>query len=720
MKMRGAAPGPLAWVVAGLAAFALLPWHAVSGSLLQLRLPAALLADPEAATGLWQALLLGKPALLLSVLPLVLGGLPLRLPQRARGRWMVACGLGGTAWILLQANAEPAFPRLGLGLGASAMVACLLGVASIGLAHGRTRFSGEPFMSAVAVFAGAVLLLFVAYPLVRGLASAFIGEGGLPDARAAYGRLGTARIWSLACLHGQAHCGLAWNTMFLALLTACGTTLLGTLLALAEVRSGWAHARAIRAVVPLPFVAPPFVTALLLVLLFGRSGVVTQALESAFGIPASRGVYGLPGLWLAQMLAFTPVAYLILRTALVGLNPALEESARTMGASPGFTFRRITLPLLARALMQAFLVGFLESIADFGTPIVVGGSYGVLSTEIFFAIVGAQFDPGQAAALAALLAALALAVFALERRVLRHRAGWGAELAPAAVAPAALPRPLRRLALAVGLPWVALTLALYAAALASAFVEAWGRDFHPTLRHFELLFGIRREAGGWVFSGLGWSSLFTTLRLAAVAAVATACGGVAIAWLVETLPFRGRRAIELAALTALAVPGAVLGLCYILVFNRPPVELTGTQTLIVLCFVFRNLPVCEGMATTALRQIGSQLHDASRACGAPASATLLRVYFPLLRPVFAATLVYSFVRSMTTLSAVVFLVTAETELASTFIISRVGQGDYGVAFAYSAVLVLLLSLFTAAANWWAAGVRAGSQVRPSRYLRTAP
>lgn len=716
MKLACAGASPLTWLAVGLAAFVLLPWYSVSGSLLELALPGALMAEPESATGLWQVLLFGQARLLVAPLALIAAALAPRTLLRWRGAWMLAWGLGGAVCLVWQAAQQPAVPRLGLGLGAAMVLACLLGLGALGLSRTATRLRGEVFASVVTVFAAAVLLLFVAYPLLRGLASAFAGEAGGAGLAPLVARLATPRIWSVACLTQDAHCGVALNTLFLALLTGAGTTVLGALLALAELRSGWRFARAIRALVPLPFIAPPFVAALVLVLLFGRAGLVTRALEEVLGLPASRALYGLPGLWLAQMLAFSPVAYLIVRTALVGLNPALEESARTMGASAGFTFRRVTLPLLARPLAQAFLVGFLESIADFGTPIVVGGSYAVLSTEVFFAIVGAQFDAGRAAALGLLLGAFALAVFGLQRRVVREWPADGGNIARSA-APPPLPRALRIACIAIGGAWVVLTLVLYAGATLSAFVEVWGRDFHPTLRHFELVFGLAHDAGGWQFTGLGWDSLATSLRLAAVAAVLTAVGALAIAWVLETTALRGRAFAELGAMASLAVPGTVLGLCYGLVFNRPPLELTGTSTLIVLCLVFRNLPACVGMATTALRQVGTTLNDVSRASGARGFATLAGVYLPLLRPAVASVLVYGFVRSMTTLSPVIFLVTAETELATTFIISRVGQGDYGVAFAYTTVFVALLAVFMAAANAWAAGQRLARDVRPSRYLR---
>ena len=244
-------------------------------------------------------------------------------------------------------------------------------------------------------------------------------------------------------------CGVAWNTLFLALLTAAGTTLLGTLIALLAERGSARLKRPLNALALLPIITPPFVVGLGLILLFGRAGIVNQMLEAAFGVTPSRWFYGLFGVWLAQLFAFTPIAFMIVRGVVAGIGPSLEEAAQTLRADRRTTFLTVTLPLLKPGLANAFLVGFIESIADFGNPIVVGGQFSVLSTEVFFAIVGAQYDQGRAASLALVLSAFALLVFWAQRRLLgatslhhRHRQGRRRHADGAARGPA----PRRRVA----------------------------------------------------------------------------------------------------------------------------------------------------------------------------------------------------------------------------------------------------------------------------------
>ena len=194
----------------------------------------------------------------------------------------------------------------------------------------------------------------------------------------------------------------------------------------------------------LPIITPPFVIGLGLILLFGRSGLVNQFLEWAFGIEPTRWIYGMQGILVAQVFAFTPIAFLVLIGVVEGVSPTLEEAAQTLRADRWRTFVDVSLPLMRPGLANAFLISFIESIADFGNPILLGGNFGVLSTEIFFSVVGAQLDQGRAATLGIVLLALRA------RRVLRASAACSGRKVYTAVAgkgdaglPTALPRGVR-------------------------------------------------------------------------------------------------------------------------------------------------------------------------------------------------------------------------------------------------------------------------------------
>ena len=287
-------------------------------------------------------------------------------------------------------------------------------------------------------------------------------------------------------------------------------------------------------------------------------------------------------MWFAQTLAFTPIAFLVLIGVVEGVSPSLEEAAQTLRADAWTTFTTVSLPLMRPGLANAFLLGFIESLADFGNPLVLGGNFDVLSTEIFFAIVGAQHDQGRAAVLAIILLAFTLGrllgAAALARPPqLHHRHRQGRRRHPAAPAAARCGR--------CATPWPCpgrrSPRCIYVVIIFGGLVESWGRDHTPTLRHYIHAFGVTAGEHGLVWSGTAWNSFWTTLQISAVAAVPTAAIGLLTAWLLVRQEFGFKRSFEFGTMLSFAIPGTVIGVAYILAFNVPPIELTGTGIILV-------------------------------------------------------------------------------------------------------------------------------------------
>ena len=612
-----------------------------------------------------------------------------------------------TAWHLWQTGGWRDLGAQPWGLGMLLVATALAWALSLALAR-VGAFRGDPWLAASVVVMTVLLLTFVAYPVALALRAAWIDDAGQWSWDAGLNRLFDDRHWGLGCLSDTVHCGAAWNTLFMGIAVGISTTVLGLALALLAERGGhkpggWLQ-KGLNWLALLPIVTPPFVIGLGLILLFGRAGLTNQALEWALGLPPSRWFYGALGLWMAQVFAFTPIAFLLLRGVVQGISPSLEEAALTLGARPSQVLRTITWPLMRTGLANAFLIGFIESVADFGNPIVVGGSFPVLSTEIFFAIVGAQFDPGRAAGLAWLLTLFALGVFMLQQHWIGKRtyATLSGKGDAGLIHP--LPKSWRRVLWALVLPLMGVTLLIYVLAFAGGFVKTWGRDYSLTWQHMATAFGLAWTEYGLAWVGTAWHSLWTTLKLATISAPLAAFLGLLMAWVLHRHQFLGRRALEFFALMSFAIPGTVLGVSYVVAFNVPPLELTGSATIIVLSFLFRNLPLGLRAGTASLAQIDRSLEEASALLRASTPQTWLRVLLPLLRPALLAALLYSLVRAITTVSAVIFLVTAEYDLATTYIMGRVGNGDYGVALAYCSVLMGVM-LLSAGALQWAVGER---------------
>jgi len=673
----------LGWTAAGVIAYALLPWYAIEDGIFGLGWLGKYPTDPAVAPALVQLLRHGR----LALLPV---GLFLLAPLAIRGQTLLlGVGAGGMAWIAVQGFAVGGQP--GIGIGGLVVFTALLMLLCVGVAA-TGAFNGDRFVSGGIGAVAALVAIFVFFPVSRVLVGAVLNESGAFAPREFWAKLSAREVWGLDCLASSAGCGVAWNTLFLGVLVGASTTALGLAFALIVTRTGFRAKKALRVLTVLPIITPPFVIGLAVILLFGRAGAVTTFMAWAFAVPPSRWIYGLPGVWLAQVLAFTPIAFLVLIGVVEGISPSIEEAAQTLRADRWRVFTTISLPLMRPGLANAFLLGFIESLADFGNPLVLGGNYHVLSISIFFAVVGAQHDQGRAAVLSIVLLVFALGAFYAQRRWLGQRSyatitGKG----DAGIHPP-LPAPVRRLVYATALPWAIFTAVVYVMILLGGFVESWGRDHRFSLRHYIAAFAVDVTEFGLNWKGAAWNSFWTTIEIAVISAPLTAAVGLLTAYLLVRQRFRGKAAFEFGTLLSFAIPGTVIGISYILAFNTPPIELTGTGLILVICFIFRNMPVGVRAGIAAMSQIDRSLDEASLTLGARSLYTIRRVILPLLRPAIVAALVTSFVRAMTAISAVIFLVSANYDMATAYIVGRVENGDYGLAIAYCSVLIVFMVL----------------------------
>ncbi len=695
------------WIAAGWGGYVLLPWYGAEDGFWSFAWLFDYPAGADAAPAALQVLLMGRWWLAPMVLPLAA---PFAVLGRRRtdplfstvllaaGSLGVLCvlaqgfliGIGGWEYPFLESIFGPLGDRqFGMGYGALLVSASFLFLLAQGIAA-RGAINGDGFVVGSIALVVALVAAFIFFPVARILASAFQDNDYNFVPYLFIEKLFSHDIWGLGCLAANVNCGVAWNSLLMAILVGASTTLLGLAFALLATRTGFRAKKLLRLLTVLPIITPPFVIGLAIILLFGASGTVTQVIEALTGTTPGRYIYGLPGIWLAQTLAFTPIAFLVLIGVVEGVSPSMEEAAQTLRADDWRTFTTVSLPLMRPGLANAFLVGFIESLADFGNPLVLGGNFDVLSTSIFFAIVGAQNDQGRAAVLAILLLIFTLSAFWAQHRWLGQKSY--ATVTGKGDAGLHVPLPARVTWMAYGsaLPWAGLTAIIYCMILFGGFVELWGRDHSLTLRHYIDAFSITTGASGWVWSGAAWNSFFTTITISAIAAPLTAAVGLLTAYLLIRQTFAGQEAFEFGTMLSFAIPGTVIGVGYILAFNVPPIELTGTGVILVVCFIFRNMPVGVRAGIAAMTQIDKSLDEASLTLGASSFATVRRVVLPLLRPAVVAALVFSFVRAMTAISAVIFLVSANYDMATSYIIGRVENGDYGLAIAYSSVLIVVM------------------------------
>ncbi|CAN7703440.1 ABC transporter permease [Neorhizobium tomejilense] len=692
-------------LVLGVVALTLLPWYRIENGFLGLGWLAGFPLSPEAAPAVVQMVAHGRlwlsGALVLLFLAVMARTMADPMRRGALLAWIGAMGvlflslqglaIGFSGWIwtvseTLFGTLSNGQPSMGAGAVLSAITFALL--FAFGLAE-RGAMKGDAFVVSAITLLVFLVAVFVFYPI----GSMFVGS--MQDLDGSYHAENFIRnmqdpsIWSLNCLIGAGRCGVAWRTFWLAVMTGLGSTLLGLAFALVATRTRFPFKKGLRLLTILPIITPPFVIGLALTLLFGRAGVVTQVLSDLFGIEPGRWLYGLTGIWIAQVLSFTPIAFLVLIGVVEGVSPSMEEASTTLRADRWRTFRRVSLPLMKPGLANAFLIGFIESMADFGNPLVLGGSHGVLSTEIFFAVVGSQNDPSRAAVLAMVLLFFTLSAFLAQRVWLSGKNYATVTGKGDSGSHIALPRGLSIGVHAMVIPWILFTLVIYGMILIGGFVKTWGLDNSLTLDHYARAFSISFE-NGIVGTGVAWNSFWTTMEIALVSAPLTAAVGLLTAYIIVRQKFAGKNAFEFALMMSFAIPGTVIGVSYIMAFNLPPLEMTGSALILIACFVFRNMPVGVRGGIAAMSQLDKSLDEASLTLRANSFRTVRKVILPLLRPAITAALVYSFVRAITSISAVIFLVSAEYNMATSYIVGLVENGEYGVAIAYSSMLIVVM------------------------------
>ena len=694
------------WIAIGLVGFFAVPWYGVEDFFKFEWLIDGYPFDADYAPA---AFLLGQ-AEKLWLAPLIL---PLLAPfavllkrksDPLYARVLIVAGAIGLGWIILQGFSigirgwnfgwlrvflgDLNDRQYGMGYGGMLVTVAFLFLFTQGIAA-RGAINGDVFV--VSSISGIVVIvtIFVFFPIAKMLTAAFITDVGGYSLSVFASKFFDDRLWGLGCLSGG-RCGVAWNSLFLAVLVGLITTTLGLIFALVVTRSGFRYKRALRALTVLPIITPPFVIGLALILLFGLSGAVTTFFSDAFGIQPTRWLYGLPGVLIAQILAFTPIAFLVLIGVVEGVSPSMEEAAQTLRATKWQVFKTVSLPLMRPGLANAFLLGFIESMADFGNPLVLGGNFDVLSTEIFFAIVGAQYDQGKAAVLAMVLLCFTLGAFYAQRFWLGKKSYTTVSGKGDSGMHPHMPRALSIPVLALAMIWAAFTMVVYAMIFYGSVVELWGVNNSLTFKHYITAFSFRFEESGIRWSGAAWDSFWTTLKIAGIAAPLTAIVGLITAYLLTRQTFAGKNAFEFGTMLSFAIPGTVIGVSYILAFNVPPIEITGTGIILVVSFIFRNMPVGVRAGIASMSQLDKSLDESSLTLGANSWQTFRRIILPLLRPAILAALVYSFVRAMTAISAVIFLVSAEYDMATSYIIGRVENNDYGLAIAYSTTLIFVM------------------------------
>ncbi|SES98248.1 iron(III) transport system permease protein [Natronincola peptidivorans] len=521
----------------------------------------------------------------------------------------------------------------------------------------------DPFLTIAIIGVFIIVFLFVLYPLIKILKESLYHQNQL----SLYHYKEILRLSSTK--------EILWNTIYLGLIVSVISTIIGFLFAYASAYLKIRSKKMFNAIAILPMISPPFVIALSTILLFGRNGFITR------GILGMReaNVYGLHGLVLVQTLTFFPVAYLLLVGLLKSIDPSVEEAARDLGASRGEVFKSITLPLMVPGLANAFLLVFIQSIADFSNPMVIGGNYTTLAVQIYLQGIG-NYDMGGGTALAIILLMISVTVFMIQKYYVGKKSyitvTGKASRARELIDTPKITKPIYAIALSLSI-FVGL---MYALVPIGAFIRLWGIDYSFSLNHFRYVFN------------LGMKPIKDTTFLSLIATPLSGVLAMIIAFLIVRKNFFGKSFMEVTTMLALAIPGTVIGLGYVLSYNTKPLVLTGTAAILIIAFIMRSMPIGIRSGIAALQQIDPSIEEAANVLGASSTKVFTSITIPMIRPAFFSGLVYTFIRSMTLVSTVIFLVSARYNLLTASVMSQIDAGKIGVASAYSTILIFIVAV----------------------------
>ena len=707
----------------------------------------------------------------------------------------------------------------------------------------------DPVLFMSLLFSGIFIFVFVLLPILRTVAGGFLSEEGRLDFTY------FARYFD--SFYGPGLRRAFLDTMIMGLLTATFGTVVGFIFAYASVRCNPPAKKLLHWLALLPTVSPPFALALSVILLFGRSGLITKKVLGINFVPGMNDIYGLDGLVLVQTVTFFSVAYLILRAMLERLNPSLEEAAASLRASRFHIFRTVTLPLLIPGIAGSFLLLFVESLADLGNPLFIAGNRTVLSAQIFLAVIG-EYDYQKASALSLILIIPTLVLFMVQRYYVNRRSYISVTGKPSG-AQITEKDPVIRWGFNIAAYLIcAFVILLYATIFYGSFSFTWGVDFTPTLRHWSMV--VTR----------GVEAILDTTFLSILATPFAAFLGMVIAWLVVRKNFSGKEILDFSSNLGGAVPGTILGIGFILIFNKPsialavivyallalffvlvvgrdarerliillvgttagilftrleteqvhyllgglylmlagllflnhrkvlaplasillglyvmstnwanitaqpiadfsrsiergfwsnaifqfsdhlkvlfqpppsllaiflvfagillvqglkqpfqriiggilalsipctmsfmdiPFALVGGAYIIMAAFVIRSLPASVRAGVASLQQIDPSIEEASNILGGDSQYTFRKVTLPLILPALVAGLIFSFTRHMTSLSAIIFLVSAKWRIVTASILSEWEQGGVSIAAAYSTLIIVFVLIAIAVLNF---------------------
>lgn len=522
-------------------------------------------------------------------------------------------------------------------------------------------FTRDPMTGFLVMGLFIIVGVFIAYPIFEALRLSFVENGRFSLA-----------IWKKSI--SPTYLVAFWGSLRLGVLTASFSTVVGFLFAFLIERTSFKYKKVMGTLATLPVISPPFSLSLSIILLFGNNGLITKQL-----LNLDVSIYGLGGLVIVQTIGMFPIAFMTISSVLKQIDSTVEDAALDLSATRLQTFKTITFPLAMPGILSAWLLVFTNSLADFANPLLLSGDYRVLSTEAYMLVTG-RSELGAGSALSFLLLLPTLTAFLAQRYFVSRKSFVTVTGKPSTSLTDLTSKPVRIILETISYIIMIFIIGLYLTIVAGCFVKNWGIDYSFTLANWGE--ALQR----------GWTSIRDTVILATIAAPIAGILAMMASMLIVRKKFPGKRFLEILIMTPYAIPGTLIGIAYILAFNKPPILLVGTGAIIVINYVIRELPVGLENGITALHQIDPAIEESASDLGADTQTVFRTIVLPLVRPAFLTSMSYTFVRAMTAVSAIIFLISARWNHLTVLIFNFSENLRFGLASVLSTILIVIVLL----------------------------
>lgn len=504
------------------------------------------------------------------------------------------------------------------------------------------------------------VLLFILYPLLCMIKQSFVGDAGF-----------TTEVYQSIFTE---HMKLVKNSTFVGLLTALFSTGLGLFVAISVWVAGNKAGKILESILLISMVSPPFVSSLAYIQLFGRNGLITKQM-----LGLSINPYGWVGVVVMQTMFFASLNALMIIGMLRKVDMSLVRASADLGASSGYTLWRIVVPLLRPILLSCFLLSFIRSVSDYGTPVVIGGRFETVSTEIYMQVIGySRLD--KSAALNVLILIPAILVFAAYRCLMKKNerliSGNSNKTMESGDS-------YRVKGLSALLVWfgAAVFYVMMALVYGSIFLNSFTKNMRGKLKFTTEYLDALLERN--------MDTFIRSVEYALVVAIVGSLIGILLSYYIDRRKIRFGGLFDFIITMPYMLPGSCFGIGYILAFNHEPLKLTGTALIVILNMIYKQMSITTKAASSSLMQISTELDMAARDLGARRFQVMKDVIMPNLRQAFATGFINNFTSAMVTAGAVIFLITPGQKIAVFTLFDCINTGKYAEGSMIASFIIMI-------------------------------